>query len=59
MRDIVENGYKKVEGQIVDAMSAGAYVQVYDALTPNHQKDLESKELAKAMSIVWRLIKPR
>lgn len=59
MRDIVENGYKKIDGVTVDSVTANAYVKVYDALAsnPQHQADLEARPLVQAVNIVWRLIK--
>lgn len=56
MRDILENGYKKIEGKLVDAFSASAYVQIYDALNPENQSKIEAMPLTKAMNVVWKLV---
>lgn len=56
MRDVVQNGYKKVQGKTVDAITASAYVQVYDNLSPKNQADLEDKRLMVAIDMIWRLI---
>jgi hypothetical protein len=45
-----------VEGVLIDAMTAGAYVAVHDALTPENRGRLEGMRIDRAGSVVWRLV---
>lgn len=58
MRDIVEeHGARKVNEVFVDAFSASAFVQVYDALNDKNQTSLRSLCPGMAMEMVWKVIK--
>jgi len=58
MRSVVEaHQYRTIEGQIVDVVSASAYVTVYDALSPNNRTRLEDMSLARAMDVVWKILR--
>lgn len=60
MRKIVEqNQYAKINEVCVDAFSASAFVQVYDALNPTNQAKLASLCVGEAMDLVWTLLKRR
>lgn len=60
-RDIVENGYQRYRGSMIDSYSASAYIAVYDAIKNPEQKEkleaIAKDHPAKAMSIVWKLVK--
>jgi hypothetical protein len=58
MRRIVDGGgYARVEGHLVDLVTANAFVNVYDALNDENKALLDSFDLLKAVRVVWKLVK--
>lgn len=57
MREILKgHQHNKIEGKMVDAFSASAYVKIYDALSQPNRDKIESLPIVKAMDVVWKLI---
>lgn len=55
---VTEHSATRIEGLLVDATSAAAYVAVYDGLDkPENKARLAAMDLRKAMEIVWKLVK--
>ena len=57
MRDVLVNGYKRIQGKTVDSFTASMYTQVYDKLNPENQMKLENLPLLEAVSLGWQLAK--
>lgn len=55
MRDVLVNGYKRIQGKTVDSFTASMYVQIYDKLSAENQVKLESRPLLEAINIGWQL----
>ncbi len=57
IREIVERHQaKEIDGVLVDAFSASAYIQVHDNLEEVNQTKLNEFGIARAMVIVWQVI---
>lgn len=60
LRQIVKDHQAmKIEGQLVDAFSASAAIQVFDALNQANQKKMASMSIGKMMQVVWRVLERR
>lgn len=58
MRRIVSNHQaEKINGVMVDAFTASAFVKVYDAVDARKQEKLLSIPLGKAVEVVWKAFK--
>jgi hypothetical protein len=57
LRDIVENGYNKVDGKTVDSFSASAIIKVYDALTDENKLRYVGLPVYKMADIAFKLLK--
>ena len=63
VNDVLENGIydakgrtKKLEGAILDAFTASAMKQVYDALSPAGKSKFDTIPLNKLISFVWKAV---
>lgn len=57
LRKIVEeHQHDTIEGYVMDAFSASAYLKVHDNLTEANQDNLNGRKLNSAMSVVWTVI---
>ena len=57
MRDIVDSHQaKKIDGTMVDAMSANAIVTVYDQLSDENKKNFAKMPVAKMGDMAWKII---
>lgn len=60
-RHVLEHGFSNIQGQLMDAFTASAIVQVFDALSPENQAKFEERARkvppAAMADIVWKLIK--
>jgi hypothetical protein len=57
MRAIVDHWqHATIEGARIDAMTASAYVAVWDALNEKNRAHLDSLPLRKAINVVWKLV---
>lgn len=55
---IVDNHqYKKVQGLIVDAVTARMVLTVFNALSPENQKKAQTMDLRKFVEFGWRCVK--
>jgi len=58
MRNILKHHTAAVVDRVlVDAMSANAYVTVYDALGTKSRISMEALPVEKAVNIAWRLVR--
>lgn len=55
-RQIVKQGFQKINEVMVDSFSAGAIVAVFDALNPANQGKLIAMPVAKVADICFKLI---
>ena len=55
-RDILKNGYSKVNEVMVDAFTAGAITSVYDALSDANKEKLVALPVARVADICFKLI---
>lgn len=57
-REVVNTGTynRNVDGMMLDAFSASALVNVYDALSEENKAKLAAMSLDKAMNVVWKLL---
>lgn len=55
-RDIVKNGYSKINEVAVDSYSASGILAVYDALNEKNQEKFRSLTVHKAATIAFKLI---
>ncbi len=56
-RDVLENGYKKIDGHTVDSFTASAVVGVYDKLSAANQEKFIAMPILKVVDITWKLLK--
>ena len=56
MRDIIKNGYRKVEGVLVDTFSASAFVQIYERTSTESKTKLNEWELPRAINACFTTI---
>lgn len=57
LRRIIKTGqHGKIEGQYVDAFSASAAVQVYDALSPANRAKMVAMPIGKMFDVVWKIV---
>jgi hypothetical protein len=56
MRDIMKNGYSKVNSVTVDSYSASAVIAVFDKLNPENQAKLKGLTVQKAVSVCFKLL---
>ena len=47
----------KVDGVLMDILTAGAIKAVYDGLSPESQARYEAMDLERAATIAWKLVK--
>jgi len=58
LRKIVkDHQYAKIQGVMVDAFSASAAIQIYDALNPENQRKMAGLPIKKLIAVVWKLAK--
>lgn len=58
LREIVkEHQYKKIDGVIVDVMTASAILKVYDNINEVNQAKFSALPITKMASVAWQLIK--
>ena len=57
LRDIVANGYAKVEGKTVDSFSASAIIKVYDALNDENKLRYASLTVYQMANMAFKLLK--
>jgi len=57
LRKIVkDHQHATVQGVKVDAYSASAAIQIYDALNPDNQRKLAAMPIKVMLDVVWRLV---
>lgn len=56
-RVVTEKKYAKIDGSMVDAVTANAICTVYDALNPEHQAKFAGYPAPTMATIAWKLIK--
>ena len=56
-RDILKNGYQKVNEVMIDSFSASAIIAVYDALSEASRDKFVSMPVVKAAEIAFKLCK--
>lgn len=59
MRDVLVNGYKRIQGKTVDSFTASMYTQIYDNLSLENQVKLERLPLLQAINLGWQLAKKK
>ena len=59
VRDVVENGYAKIDGETVDFTTASAIGLVYDHITPVQQEDYAKRPVGKMATMAWKLLTRR
>jgi hypothetical protein len=57
LRDILEHGYAKIDGVMVDLFSASAMVKVYDALNDENKIKFAALPIVKMAKIAFQLVK--
>jgi hypothetical protein len=62
-KDVAENGIydskgklKKLEGKVLDALTAQALICVYEALSPTAQTKFDSIPLMKLVDFCWKQV---
>lgn len=53
---VKEHQRANVQGVMVDAYSASAAIQIYDALSPENQRKMASLPVKKMLDVVWKLV---
>ncbi len=59
-RDVIKNGYKKIDGMILDTFTASAVVQVYDQISESRADvlpKLNKLNLKQLVNFTWRITK--
>tara|TARA_R100000458_G_C8272351_1_gene247167 strand:+ start:941 stop:1141 length:201 start_codon:yes stop_codon:yes gene_type:complete len=59
-RDVIKNGYKKIDGMILDTFTASAVVQVYDQISESRADvlpKLDKLNLKQLVNFTWRITK--
>lgn len=56
-RILKEHQNEKIDGQIVDVMTANAIITVYDAINSKMKRRFESKNIKQMATVAWGLIK--
>ena len=59
-RDVIKNGYKKIDGMILDTFTASAVVQVYDQISESRAEVLQKLNklnLKQLVNFTWRITK--
>jgi len=57
MKDILENGAKKIQGKMVDAYTASLIVQIYNMVGEGTKKKMENTKIDKLVTICWKMQK--
>lgn len=58
LREIVKNHqYQKIDGVIVDVMTASAILTVYDSINETNKEKYSKLPITKMADVAWKLIK--
>jgi hypothetical protein len=58
LRDIVKNHqYQKIEGVIIDVMTASAILQVYDNVNETNKEKYSRLPITRMAEIAWQFVK--
>jgi len=57
MRDVLENGYQKINGQMVDSFTASHIISLYDALSDSKKKHFGNLKLGHMVKTTWAMFK--
>ena len=57
IRDVITNGYAKVNGVMVDIFSASAIIQVYDALGEANKEKYKKLAIHRMADVAFKLCK--
>lgn len=57
VKDVLENGAKKIQGKMVDAFTASLVMQIYNAAPDAIKKKMENEKIGKLVTICWKLKK--
>ena len=57
LRKVLVEGYSKVDGRMVDRVTANAIITVYDALSPENKMRYASLPITKMVNIAWKLVR--
>ena len=55
-RDVKENGYKTVQGMILDSFTAAAVLTVYENLNPQAKENFTARPLENMVNITWKVL---
>lgn len=57
LKNIVENGYSKIDGKMVDVFTASMLLKVYEALSDSNKEKFEKIPLVRLVDFGWRMMK--